>query len=72
METISHLDGSHSFQNSANRSPFVLLREKIGDYVVVGLIFVFFAIPFAGLSLHYYKYGVPSRFLGLVQFFWHW
>jgi hypothetical protein len=45
----------------------VPMRRKIGQYIVIGLIFVFFAIPFAGISHHCYKYGVPARFLGLVQ-----
>jgi hypothetical protein len=72
MEAISHLVGSQSFQKVARKTPSVPLREKFGRYIVIGLIFVFFAIPFAGISHHCYKYGVPARFLGLVQFFTHW
>jgi len=72
MEAISHLVGSQSFQKVARKTPSAPLREKIGQSIVIGLIFVFFAIPFAGISLHCYKYGVPSRFLGLVQFFTCW
>jgi hypothetical protein len=72
MEAISHLVGSQSFQKLARKTPSAPLREKIGQSIVIGLIFVFFAIPFAGISLHCYKYGVPARFLGLVQFFSHW
>ena len=72
MEAISRLDGIQAFQKSARRLPSVPLRRKIGEYIVIGLIFVFFAIPFAGISHHCYKYGVPARFQGLVQFFTHW
>ena len=69
METTSRLDGSQPFEKSARRCPSAFLREKIGGYVVLGLVFVFFAIPFVGISVHYHKYGVPPRFLGLVGFF---
>ena len=72
MEPNSHLDGNQACQKSARKSPFGLLKQRIMDYVVVSLILVFFSIPFAGLSVHYYKYGVPSRFLGLVQLFMPW
>ena len=72
MEATSHLVGSQSFERLAIKTPSVPLRKKIGQYIVIGLIFLFFAIPFAGISLHYYQYGVPARFLGLVQFFTHW
>ena len=72
MEAISHLVGSQPFQKSAQRRTSAPLRGKIGESIVIGLIFVFFAIPFAGISLHCYKYGVPARFLGLIQFFSPW
>jgi len=72
MEAISHLNGIQAFRKSVRRLPSVPLRRKIGEYIVLGLIFVFFAIPFAGISLHCYKYGVPARFLGLVQLFTQW
>ncbi len=69
METTSRLDESQSFQESVKRGPSALLKEKIGGYIVLGLVFVFFTIPFAGMFVHYYKHGVPVRFLGLVGFF---
>ncbi len=72
MEAISHLQGIHAFQKSARKLAAVPLKRKIGEYIVLGLIFVFFSIPFAGLTFQCYKYGVPARFLGLVQFFTHW
>jgi len=72
MEAISGLDRIQAFRKSARKLPSVPLRRRIGEYIVIGLIFVFFAIPFAGLSHHCYKYGVPPRFVGLVQFFTHW
>jgi len=72
MEAISHLNGIQTFRKSVRKLPSVPLRRKIGEYIVLGLIFVFFAIPFAGISLHCYKYGVPARFLGLVQLFTQW
>ena len=72
MEAISHLVGSQSFQKLARKHPSGSWRGKIGQSIVIGLIFVFFAIPFAGISVHCYKYGVPARFLGLIQFFSPW
>ena len=72
MEAISRLDGIQALQKSPRELPSVPLGKKIGQSIVIGLIFVFFAIPFAGISHHCYKYGVPTRFLGLVQFFTHW
>jgi hypothetical protein len=72
MESISTLKGFQAFRKVARRLPTAPLRRKIGESIVLVLIFVFFAIPFAGMSLHCYKYGVPARFLGLVQFFTQW
>ena len=72
MEAISRLGGIQAFQKTARKLSAVPLKRKIGEYVVIGLIFVFFAIPFAGISHHCYKYGVPARFQGLVQIFTNW
>ena len=69
METTSRLDVNQPFQESVERTPYALVKEKIKGYIVLGLVFVFFAIPFAGMFLHYHKHGVPPRFLGLVGFF---
>lgn len=69
METSSRLDGSQLLQKSVKRGPSAFLREKIGGYIVLGGVFVFFAIPFAGMFVHYHKHGVPVRFLGLVEIF---
>ena len=71
METNSHFE-SQSGEKSAGKSPLEFLKEKVMGYIVIGLIFVFFSIPFAGLSVQYYKYGVSPRFLGLVHLFMHW
>lgn len=72
MESISRLKGIQAFRKAAKRLSPVPLKRRIGESIVLGLIFVFFSIPFAGMSLHCYKYGVPARFLGLVQFFTQW
>jgi hypothetical protein len=69
METISNLNNSQPFQQSAKKC---LFRDNIADYILLALISVFFAIPFAGLSLHYFKFGVPPRLVGLVDFFLRW
>lgn len=69
METISTLNNGHPFRKP-DKKWFSGL--DIIHYILFALILVFFAIPFAGLSLHYYKFGMPSRLLGFVDFFLHW
>lgn len=69
METISTLNNSRPFRKPAKKC---LSRVNIADYILFALILVFFVIPFAGLSLHYFKFGMPPRLLGLVDFFLRW
>ena len=69
METTSSLDVSQLFQKSVKRCPSVLLKEKIGGYIVLALVLVFFAIPFAGMFLHLHKHGVrPISWFGRIFF----
>jgi len=72
MEPNSHFDESQPGQKPAGKSSLVLMKERIMGYVVIVLIFVFFSIPFAGLSIQYYKYRMPSRFLAWLQLFLPW
>ncbi len=42
--------------------------RKFIDYFLLLLIFIFFLVPLAGLSLHYYRFGLPPSLRGFFSF----
>lgn len=67
MHNRSVLENSNARQNSVKNSSS---PKKFIDYLLLLLIFIFFAVPLTGLSLHYYKFGLPLRLTGFLGFFW--
>ncbi|MGB9699848.1 MAG: hypothetical protein ACPL5I_10725 [Thermodesulfobacteriota bacterium] len=65
MRDFSTLGCSKSFEKTTkNVSP----PRKLIDYLLLFLIFMFFAVPITGISIHYYKFGIPSRLNGLISY----
>lgn len=67
VDRRSILLNSETMQNSLKNDSS---QKKLVDYLLLLLIFIFFAVPLTGLSLHYYKFGMPPRLMGLLSFFW--
>jgi|GEM_PF-3295298 len=65
MKGNSTLENYKAIRNSAKN---LSSSMKLIDYLLLALIFTFFVVPIAGLSLHYYKFGIPSRLLGLISY----
>jgi len=65
MQGFPNLDNYKGIRNSAKN---ISSSMKLIDFLLLALIFTFFAVPIAGLSLHYYKFGMPSRLLGLISY----
>lgn len=67
MNRVSTLENSKAMLVSANRGSY---PKKFINYFLLLLIFIFFALPLTGLSLHYYKFGAPPRLMGFLSLFW--